>query len=53
MASALDICRSHIKPDDHCLGCLGVDYRPVTLKDGRVVCTECPDYKREIIPTSG
>ena len=28
-------------------GCLGVDYRPVTLKDGRIVCTECDDYLKE------
>ena len=55
MATALEICLANVKSPrvtasvvDGCLGCEGVTFRPVTLRDGRVVCTECDDYKTEI-----
>ncbi len=30
-----------------CLGCEGIAYRPKLLRDGRTVCTECPDWRAE------
>lgn len=30
-----------------CLGCLYIEKSPVTLRDGRVVCSSCEDYRAE------
>ncbi|MCR4299730.1 MAG: hypothetical protein NUV75_13460 [Gallionella sp.] len=32
---------------DGCLGCLYIETAPVTLRDGRVVCSSCEDWRLE------
>lgn len=32
-----------------CLGCTLIEQAPVTLRDGRTVCNECPDCRHECL----